>query len=93
MSSEEIKTHTKRALKTSFEYFLKNSLEIAQKHDVENPLKEKEETMFLFRNHLYDNEESVFKKNFLEFFSRNKIVKAIKTTEFYFLKKILGNFF
>jgi len=83
MSSEEIKKNRKRALKTSFEYFLSDSLDIAQKHDVENPLKYKEETKFLFRNHLYDNEEIISKKNFLEFFSRNEILKAIKTTEFF----------
>ena len=41
MSTEEIKKNRKRALKTSFEYFLSDSLDIAQKHDVENPLKEK----------------------------------------------------
>ena len=83
MSTEEIKKNRKRALKTSFEYFLSDSLDIAQKHDVENPLKEKEETIFLFRNHLYDDEETIFKKNFLEFFSRSKILKAIRTTEFF----------
>ena len=80
-------------LKSFCKDFLQEVLTDCNKISLENPVLKKQETQFSFKNNLFDDESKILKKDYLEFFSRNDVIKLIKNNEnFTFMLDVLATY-
>jgi len=61
--------------------FLQSGLKTCSEIESKEPIKEKKQIEFIFKNHLYNNEQDFSKKDFSEFFSRINIREKLEEND------------